>query len=223
MTAPLPPVVLVRHGRTAWNRTRFLGRRDVPLDEVGRGQAAAAADAVRTLLGPVGGAVTLWSSPLGRARETAAPVAARLGVPVHLHDDLVELDCGEWEGREKAEVGRKVSKLPPDEPVPGGESAADAWRRLQRFLADAGLGPAGPGAPAAPGAVVDGPVVDGPVVVVVGHHLVNKLLYAALLGRGVEGALATPEYRPTPGSVVLLDRLSGGLRTAPAAVPVVGA
>lgn len=210
--ALLPPVVLVRHGRTSWNRTRFLGRRDVPLDEVGRGQAAAAADAVRTLLGPGGGAVTLWSSPLGRARETAAPVADRLGVPVHLHDDLVELDCGEWEGREKAEVGRKVSKLPPHEPVPGGESAADAWRRLQRFLDDAGLGAARPGAPAAAGPVV-----------VVGHHLVNKLLYAALLGRGVEGALATPEYRPTPGSVVLLDRVSGGLRTAPAAVPVVGA
>jgi broad specificity phosphatase PhoE len=206
----LPPVVLVRHGRTAWNRTRFLGRRDVPLDEVGRGQAAGAADAVRTLLGPVGGAVTLWSSPLGRARETAAPVAARLGVPVHLHDDLVELDCGEWEGREKAEVGRKVSKLPPDEPVPGGESAADAWRRLQRFLAEAGLAAPTP------------PVAAGPVVVV-GHHLVNKLLYAALLGRGVEGALATPEYRPTPGSVVLLDRVSGALRTAPAALPVVGA
>ncbi len=77
--ALLPPVVLVRHGRTSWNRTRFLGRRDVPLDEVGRGQAAAAADAVRTLLGPGGGAVTLWSSPLGRARETAAPVADRPG------------------------------------------------------------------------------------------------------------------------------------------------
>jgi probable phosphoglycerate mutase len=200
--APLPPVVLVRHGRTAWNRTRFLGRRDVPLDEVGRVQAAQAADAVRALLGPLGGAVTLWSSPLGRARETAAPVAARLGVPVRLHDDLVELDCGEWEGREKAEVGRKVSKLAADEPVPGGESAADAWRRLQRFLADAGLGAVAPQAQAGP-------------VVVVGHHLVNKLLHAALLGRGVEGALATPEYRPTPGSVVLLDRACGTLRTAP--------
>jgi broad specificity phosphatase PhoE len=120
---------------------------------------------------------------------------------VRLHEGLVELDCGDWEGREKAEVGRKVSKLAADERVPGGESAADAWARLQAFLADAGLAERG----------------HDPVVVV-GHHLVNKLLRAALVGEPVEGALASPLYRPALGSVVLLDRATGALTPAPSAV-----
>lgn len=196
-------VVLVRHGRTAWNRTRFLGRRDVPLDDVGTGQALRAGTDAAALLAGTAGPVTVWSSPLQRARTTAAPVAAALGVPVRLHDDLVELDCGAWEGREKAEVGRKVSKLPPDEPVPGGESAADAWARLHRFLADAGLDRGG----------------HDPAVVV-GHHLVNKLLRAALVGEPVDGALASAAYRPAPGSVVLVDRVTGALTHVPTDAPV---
>lgn len=190
-------VVLVRHGRTAWNRTRFLGRRDVPLDAVGISQADAVAQQVPDVLAgmPV---VALWSSPLSRAVATALPLAGRLGLAVRRHADLVEQDCGDWEGREKAEVGRKVSLLAADERVPGGESAADVARRLERFRRDAGLTGE---LPAPTGAVV-----------VVAHHLVLKLLHATLLGHPVEGALARPEYRPAPGSVVRLD-------LAPAASP----
>lgn len=186
-------VILVRHGRTAWNRTRFLGRSDLPLDPVGQAQAVAAAGHVAAALaGRAEGAVTVWASPLGRARATARPVARFLGVPVRVHPGLVELDCGDWEGREKADVGLKISKLPPDRPVPGGESALEVWQRLGLFLADAGL--ATPGhAPA----------------VVVGHHLTGKLLRAALLGLPVEQALLSPDYRPSPGSVVVLDRSPG--------------
>lgn len=195
-------VVLVRHGRTAWNRTRFLGRRDLLLDATGVAQAARAAVDGVALLAGVPGPVTVWSSPLQRARATAAPLAAALGVDVRVHDDLVELDCGAWEGREKAEVGRKVSTLPPDERVPGGESAADVWARLHRFLDETGLARDG----------------HDPAVVV-GHHLLNKLLRAALVGDPVDGALASAAYRPAPGSVVLLDRATGTLTAAPGAGP----
>jgi 2,3-bisphosphoglycerate-dependent phosphoglycerate mutase len=34
----------------------------------------------------------IWSSPMRRARETAAPVAARLGMPVTVDDGLAEYD-----------------------------------------------------------------------------------------------------------------------------------
>ena len=185
-------VALVRHGRTTWNRTRFLGRSDLPLDAVGQGQAVEAACAVAGLAAGWDGAVTVWSSPLRRARSTARPIARFLGVPVQVHDGLAELDCGAWEGREKAEVGLKVSKLPPEQPVPGGESALDVWLRLHGFLTDAGLARTG-----------------HPPTVLVGHHLTNKLLRAALLGLPVEQALASPAYRPVPGSVVVLERETG--------------
>lgn len=181
-------VVLVRHGRTEWNRTRFLGRNDLPLDHVGTQQALAVADGVAALTLPEG-PVVLWSSPLQRATATIAPLAERLGLSVNIHPDLVELDCGAWEGRRKSEVGLKISKLPAAERVPGGESAQDVDCRLDRFIADAGL-----------------TTVSG-TAVVVGHHLVNKVLYAKLNRRPLQGALESGDYRPRPGSVRVLDRL----------------
>lgn len=180
-------VVLVRHGRTAWNRHRFIGHRDIPLDEVGLRQAASVSDLVPDWFLP-GAPVVLWSSPLQRATATIAPLAESHHLPVHVHPDLIELDCGAWEGREKAKVVRKISSLRADEPVPGGESARDVATRLARFVADAKL------------ATFCG------TVVVIGHHLVNKVLLAVLLGRELDGALAAAHYRPRPGSVVALDR-----------------
>jgi broad specificity phosphatase PhoE len=63
--------VLWRHGRTAWNgENRFQGHLDIPLDEVGRAQAARGA-ALLAGLGPH----ALASSDLQRARDTAAELA----------------------------------------------------------------------------------------------------------------------------------------------------
>lgn len=195
-------VVLVRHGQTTWNRTRFIGRRDIPLDDVGRRQAITVSDLVAAWFLP-GAPVVLWSSPLQRATATIAPLAESHGLPVHVHPDLVELDCGAWEGRVKAEVARKISMLPADEPVPGGESARDVAERLARFVADADL------------------TTPTGTVVVLGHHLVNKVLRAVLLGRELDGALAAAEYRPRPGSVVALDHDGDAwVRPADASVPV---
>ncbi len=62
-------LVLVRHGRTAWNREgRLVGRSDVDLDDVGRAQA----HRVGARLGHV---AELRTSPLRRARETAELLA----------------------------------------------------------------------------------------------------------------------------------------------------
>ncbi|MFF3977135.1 bifunctional RNase H/acid phosphatase [Streptomyces sp. NPDC001828] len=128
--------VLLRHGETALTPSkRFSGSggTDPELSAVGRGQAerAAAAFAER------GTIEAIVSSPLRRCRETAAAVAARLGLDVHIEEGLRETDFGAWEGLTFAEVRERY----PDDldawlgsakaaPTGGGESFATVARRV---------------------------------------------------------------------------------------------
>lgn len=94
--------ILVRHGSTDWNEQGLLqGQRDVPLNARGRAQAAALAEALATC-----GAQRVITSPLQRARETAATIARRLGVPVDEEPDLRERAFGPYEGLDKAALAR---------------------------------------------------------------------------------------------------------------------
>jgi broad specificity phosphatase PhoE/ribonuclease HI len=134
--------LLLRHGQTPLSaERRFAGRGDVPLTDVGRRQAAAAA----ARLGARGGIEVIVTSPLRRTRRTAEAIAETTGAPVIVNDDLVEADFGKWEGMTFAEAGAQF----PDEMTawlagadaapPGGESFAAAARRvlgaLDRLLA----------------------------------------------------------------------------------------
>jgi broad specificity phosphatase PhoE len=111
--------VLVRHGETDWNRERrFQGHADAPLNEAGRRQAAALADA---LAGEHFAAV--YSSPLRRALETAEIVAARLDLPVEARDGLMEVDVGSWSGLTTAEVEKRF----PDGFNHWAETRAGGW------------------------------------------------------------------------------------------------
>jgi glucosyl-3-phosphoglycerate phosphatase len=83
-------LLLLRHGQTAWNASkRAQGHADVPLDEVGRGQAARAARLVARLR-----PAALVSSDLARARETAERVAGACGLPVRYDERLREYAVG---------------------------------------------------------------------------------------------------------------------------------
>ena len=83
-------LVLLRHGRTAWNHAgRAQGHADVALDEVGLAQAKAVAR-VLAARGPV----ALWTSDLDRAHATAVHVAAEAGLEPVLDARLREFDVG---------------------------------------------------------------------------------------------------------------------------------
>lgn len=87
-------IAMVRHGQTAWNaERRFLGRTDVPLDEIGLAQVAE--------LGrhkPVDFS-RVYASPLARARATAA----QLGDPI-IVEALAEMSQGHLEGMDRDAV-----------------------------------------------------------------------------------------------------------------------
>jgi len=105
-------LVLWRHGRTSYNHdNRWQGQRDVPLDDIGRLQAAAAAGELAASFD--GGPVRVVSSDLSRASETAEA----LGLPVALDAGLREVFAGTWEGLSRDEI---VARWPED---------FAAWRR----------------------------------------------------------------------------------------------
>jgi broad specificity phosphatase PhoE len=87
-------LLLVRHGETDWNaERRWQGHADVPLNARGHAQAQTLAEQLAAQ--PVD---AIYASDLSRARDTAAAVAARLGVEVVVDPDLREIDVGPIEG-----------------------------------------------------------------------------------------------------------------------------
>ncbi|HJV57695.1 MAG TPA: histidine phosphatase family protein [Methylomirabilota bacterium] len=93
-------ILLLRHAETDWNRERrFQGWRDVPLSATGREQAESAA---RLLAATRIDAV--WSSPLARARDTAAIIAAPHRLAVQESEAFREMGFGDWEGLTRDEV-----------------------------------------------------------------------------------------------------------------------
>ncbi len=126
-------VYLVRHGETAWNAAgRCQGTIDVPLNAVGRAQASA----LRTALSDVDFSCA-YSSPLSRARETAAIVLAGRITPVYTDAALRELSYGRWQGRAPNAwpIGsaRRWTATPWHMTFPGGECLEDVYRRVTPF------------------------------------------------------------------------------------------
>ena len=121
---------LVRHGRTAQNAARLLlGRMDVPLDEVGRLQASALGE-----VGVLASASRVVSSPLARARDTAAFI----GPPVTIDDRWTDIDYVRFDGQELGAATELWVGWDADLEYtpPGGESLADLGRRVRAACDD---------------------------------------------------------------------------------------
>jgi probable phosphoglycerate mutase len=137
VTLPGPAFWFLRHGETAWNAQGLSqGNVDIPLNETGIAQAHAAAALLRGR-----GIVSIVSSPLSRARDTANTVAAMLGLEVILQDDLREVSFGVHEATPMADhwFGEWVEGIATPE---GAESFADLRTRARGAIAKAIAHPA---------------------------------------------------------------------------------
>jgi broad specificity phosphatase PhoE len=159
--------LLLRHGRTEWNReVRFRGRADLSLDETGHRQAEAAAERVAGWR-----IVGLYSSPLKRAQETARAVAQRLGLPVQISQGLIDVDYGSWQGLSPQEAAARdgsLYRLWMEEPhharFPQGESLAEVRERGLATLEELSA------------------KHEEETVLLVSHQVVLKVLLCAALG-----------------------------------------
>jgi broad specificity phosphatase PhoE len=129
-------IAFVRHGQTELNRGgRLQGRIDAPLSEFGGEQVAALARGFASE--PV---ARVLSSPLRRARDTAAAIAARHGLVVEVDDRLIEIDYGSWDGLALTDVSPDdwaSWRHDPEFAPPGGERLSDVTARVLSFCADA--------------------------------------------------------------------------------------
>ncbi len=96
-------ILAIRHGQTAWNAdSRIQGHTDIALDDTGLWQAERLAHALGDEALDV-----LYSSDLARARQTAAPLAARKGLELRIDAGLRERGFGEFEGLSFAQIERR--------------------------------------------------------------------------------------------------------------------
>lgn len=120
---------LVRHGQTSLNSAGVLrGRLDPDLDATGLSEAIAVADSI----GPSGLRLVV-TSPLARAMETAARIAAVAGLEVEVDGRLIDRDYGPWAGKPKADLIARWRSL--DE-APDVEPAAEVYARALDAFGD---------------------------------------------------------------------------------------
>lgn len=122
-------LLVIRHGQTAWSVAgRHTGRTDIPLTDVGRDEARAAA---RTLTG--WNLQHAYTSPLARARETAEIVSPACGLTVD--DSLLEWDYGVFEGETTPQTRERVPGWSVwTHGITGGESVDEVGERADAFL-----------------------------------------------------------------------------------------
>ncbi|MFM7686797.1 MAG: MSMEG_4193 family putative phosphomutase [Actinomycetota bacterium] len=135
-TKPAPPsatvVLLVRHGQTPTTGKVLPGRASgLHLADAGREQAGRAAQRIAEL----SKVDAIYASPLERARETAAPIAAARGLKVQIDKGLLECDFGDWTGAElkalmKLPEWGTVQRAPSTLRFPNGESFTEMQTRM---------------------------------------------------------------------------------------------
>jgi broad specificity phosphatase PhoE len=129
------------------------GHADPPLDDIGRTEAERLA---KLFVGVRIGAIL--TSPLQRARETAAPIAETTGVHPLVVFRFADRDYGRWNGAQRADVERQFSEV---DAAPGVESRERFARRVL-------------------GAFAAAAERAGPAFLVVAHEAVNQLIIARL-------------------------------------------
>ena len=131
-------VLFIRHGRTPTTGSRLPGRAPgLRLAEQGHRQAEEVAQRIASGAKylPGKGVAAIYSSPMARAQETAAPIARALGLRVRSAKGLNECDFGRWTGRRirvlsKLKAWRTVQRQPYQFRFPDGESFPEMQARI---------------------------------------------------------------------------------------------
>jgi probable phosphomutase (TIGR03848 family) len=128
-------ILLIRHGSCAPVGHSIAGRAEgIHLDEAGQAQAAELPVRLGAL--PIS---AIYSSPLERARETAAPLARSRALEPRTLDDLIEVDFGRWTGATLDELAsepawRRFNSWRSITRIPQGEHAAEVQLRGIRAI-----------------------------------------------------------------------------------------
>ena len=160
-------VILIRHGETDWNTKQiFRGRKDIPLNEVGLAQAKAVGVSLSDIQ-----IDAIYSSPLGRALETAKVLAESRSLEVELEEGFIDIDFGKWQGITHEKVKEEYESLyemwlknPQMVAFPEGESLKDVRTRSMEALKK---------------------VIkkhSGKTLAIVSHRVLNKVLLCSVLG-----------------------------------------
>jgi probable phosphomutase (TIGR03848 family) len=127
--------LLIRHALNDYMDRAIAGwTPGVHLNDAGRAQAEGLAG--RLAQAPI---AAIYSSPLERARETAAPLATRLGLEIRICDSFGEIRYGEWTGKPLAELAedgrwRQFNFIRSLTRAPEGETMLDAQARAAAGL-----------------------------------------------------------------------------------------
>jgi probable phosphoglycerate mutase len=202
-------ILMVRHGHVEGiEPPRFRGRRELPLTELGRRQAAATA--VRIAAGAKVAAV--WTSPVQRCVDTGRAIAEATDVPARVVEALNDLDYGDWtwlthEAARAADpdLFERWYSAPASVRFPGGESLQDLVLRAGDALRLAAAEAVG----------------DGRVLVLVTHDSVGRAVLMQALDqplsayrRVVISPCGVTEMEATGGHIEVLgvnatDHLAG--------------
>jgi len=133
-------IILARHGHVDWLAPeRFRGRAELPLSDLGRRQAQAVARYIAATWKPD----AVYTSPLGRCRETGAEIAAPFRLELRPVDGLADIDYGEWQGLTRDEAQERWPdetelwfRTPHIAAIPGGETLAVLLSRTSAALRD---------------------------------------------------------------------------------------
>ena len=181
-------ILLCRHGETLWNAEgRYQGQIDIPLSEIGEGQARALGERLKEV--PITRAV---ASPLSRAMRTAELALGNRSGMLHTEPGLMEIAHGAWEGKLASDIALeelprlKAWKEAPDTvQMPGGESLQQVLDRAWPAFVTACAG-----------------LAAEDILLVVAHDAVNRVVLAHILGLPLSRIWG---FRQAPATLNLLE------------------
>jgi broad specificity phosphatase PhoE len=163
-------ILLIRHGETAWNRSKiFRGTYDIELNDTGKAQAGLVSKvfAKRKI-------DAAYSSPLSRAIETAQISLIDQNIKPVIEDGLIDINYGDWTGKEEGEIAQQWpdehevwSSEPHKAQIPAGETLQSVYDRAFGAME----------------AIVARH--QGQRVALFAHRVVNKVLVLGALGLGL--------------------------------------